>query len=213
MPLSMTEKEISVSLLESLMDCDQFRAEKIIDDSKKHLGTDKTFNDIIPAALLDLGEKWSKGEAALTQVYAASKIIEAAMDKLPIQQVPCSIKCKVVVGALDYHALGKNIIARFLRAGGVEVIDLGISVTPERLAQTAIENGADALLVSALMVHACFDIERIREMFDNKNVKIPIMVGGAPFNFDKELWSKVGANAMGNNTCDVIRELKGLLNK
>jgi len=208
------EWTFSSNLLESLMDCDRFKARIVLDEAAKSLGTEKVFSDVIPRALNSLGERWAKGEAALTQIYAASRIIEEAMDRLsPNLQTTSQLKCKVVIGALDYHGLGKNIITKFLRASGVEVIDLGTSISPERLAEAAIRNKADAILVSALMLHACLRTERIKRILDSQGLKIPIMVGGAPFNFDSTLWRKVGADAKGRNACETFKELTELLKK
>ena len=185
-----------------------------MDEAVKHVGSDKLFNDVIPLALNSLGERWAKGEVALTQIYAASRIVEEAMDRFsPALQTSEALKCKVVVGALDYHGLGKNIITKFLRASGVEVIDLGTNISPELMAETAFKNNADAILVSALMLHVCFQTERIKRILESQGLKIPIMVGGAPFNFDNGLWMKVGADARGRNICETFKELKELLAK
>ncbi|MDF1550504.1 MAG: hypothetical protein P1P88_21970 [Bacteroidales bacterium] len=43
-------------------------------------------------------------------------------------------------------------------------------------------------------------------------MEIKILVGGSPFNFDKELWHQVGADAMGKNPGDAIKVLNSWLN-
>jgi methanogenic corrinoid protein MtbC1 len=208
------ERMFSSRLLETLLDCDCLKARAVMDEAAKHLGTEKVFSNVIPFALNSLGARWEKGEVALTQIYAASKIVEETMDRLsPDLQTTAQLKCKVVVGALDYHGLGKNIIIKFLRASGVEVIDLGTNISPERLAESAIKNKADAILVSALMLHVCLQTKRIKQILKSQGLKIPIMVGGAPFNFDAGLWKKVGADAKGRNICETFSELKELLGK
>lgn len=209
-----SELPVASHLLESLLDCDRLKARTILDEAAKRLGPEKVFSNVIPLALNSLGERWAKGEVALTQIYAASRIVEEAMERLsPNLQTTSELKCKVVIGALDYHGLGKNIITKFLRASGVEVIDAGTSISPERLAETAVKNKADAILVSALMLHVCIQTERIKQILASQGLKIPIMVGGAPFNFDSELWKKVGADAQGKNICETFNELKELLKK
>jgi len=185
-----------------------------MDEAEKHLGTEKVFSSIIPSTLNSLGERWAKGELALTQIYAAARIVEETMDRLsPDVHTISQIKCKVVVGALDYHGLGKNIITKFLRASGVKVIDLGTNIRPERVAEVAVENKVNAILISALMLHVCFETKRIKQIINRQGLKIPIMVGGAPFNFDRDLWKKVGADAEGRNICETFGELKELLKK
>ena len=51
---------------------------------------------------------------------------------------------------------------------------------------------------------------RIRDFINKKNeagLNIKIIVGGAPFNFDKELWKIVGADAYGGNPSELLHLL------
>ena len=206
------ERAFSLRLLDSLLDCDQIASKGILDEAKERFGAEKVLTKIIPFALTSLGTKWEKGEVALTQIYVASKIVEEAIPRLsPNAHVNPKFKCKVLIAALDYHGLGISIASKFLRASGVQVIDLGISLSPERLAEEAANHKVDAILLSALMLNSCFQTEQIKRIIERKGPKIPIMVGGAPFSFDKKLWKKVGADAVSCNVCETIKELQGML--
>jgi len=213
--MSAIEEQMYVTQLqESLLDCDRLNAEAILNDAMNRLGLKVVFNSLIPRTLNSIGQRWVNGDVALTQIYASSRIIEDAIQKIfPSRTTSEEKKCKVVVAALDYHGLGKNILARFLNVSGVEVIDLGTSVPAEIIVDEAIKNKADAILVSALMLHACLDIGRIKQILNNRGANLPLIVGGAPFTFDAELWKKVSADAMGKSVCMTFKELKGLLKK
>ena len=204
----------SLRLLENLVDCNSYQARLTLDEAADLFGSEKVFNEIIPNALSTLGEKWKTGEVALMQIYAASKIVEEAIGKIStnIKSHPI-INFKIVIGSLDTHGLGKNIISRFLKAKGITVIDLGTEVLPQNFVETANKNNAALILVSALMLHTCQDAELVRKLLDKQNLKIPMMVGGAPFNFDSTLWMRVGANATGKNVLEVIEQIEELLVK
>jgi methanogenic corrinoid protein MtbC1 len=204
----------SLLLFDNLVDCNRYQARLILNEAAELFGSKKVFNEIIPNALATLGEKWTTGEVALMQIYAASKIVEEAIGQISndMKNHP-SIGFKIIIGSLDTHGLGKNIISRFLKAEGIKVIDLGTEVSPENFVEAANKNGADALLVSALMLHTCQNAELIRELLDKQNLKIPMIVGGAPFNFDSSLWKRVGANATGRNVLEVVEQIKELLIK
>jgi len=58
------------------------------------------------------------------------------------------------------------------------------------------------MLPSALLV------EHLTKLLTIKKSNIKVVVGGAPFNSDHQLWEKVGAHAMGNNASDVIGIIK-----
>ena len=61
-------------------------------------------------------------------------------------------KIRVVVAkpGLDGHDRGAKIIARALRDAGMEVIYTGLHQTPEQIAETAIQEDADAVGLSIL---------------------------------------------------------------
>jgi len=61
-------------------------------------------------------------------------------------------KIRIVVAkpGLDGHDRGAKIIARALRDAGMEVIYTGLHQTPEQIAETAIQEDADAVGLSIL---------------------------------------------------------------
>jgi len=61
-------------------------------------------------------------------------------------------KIRVVIGkpGLDGHDRGANVIAQGLRDAGMEVIYLGLRITPEQIAEAAIQEDADVVGLSCL---------------------------------------------------------------
>jgi methylmalonyl-CoA mutase C-terminal domain/subunit len=61
-----------------------------------------------------------------------------------------SAKFRIVVGkpGLDGHDRGAKVVARALRDAGFEVIYTGLHQTPEQIAETAIQEDADAVGLS-----------------------------------------------------------------
>jgi methylmalonyl-CoA mutase C-terminal domain/subunit len=68
------------------------------------------------------------------------------------QSPPTARKIRVVVAkpGLDGHDRGAKIIARALRDAGMEVIYTGLHQTPEQIAETVIQEDADAVGLSIL---------------------------------------------------------------
>jgi len=60
----------------------------------------------------------------------------------------------------DFHGLGKDLVKIFLMMKGWDVIDLGLSVPPERFVTTAINENALAILVSGMMMHTVINITK-----------------------------------------------------
>ncbi len=63
-----------------------------------------------------------------------------------------SKKVRVVIAkpGLDGHDRGANVVAQGLRDAGMEVIYLGLRVTPEQIAEAAIQEDADVVGLSCL---------------------------------------------------------------
>lgn len=94
----------------------------------------------------------------------------------------------------DYHALGKRIVYSVMRASGFELFDYGrMDVRPgggaraDRPHPRADDFGADAALGAQGARGMC--------PAESADSGIRVLVGGAPFLFDAQLWREVGADA------------------
>ena len=90
-------------------------------------------------------------------------------------------KIRVVVAkpGLDGHDRGAKIIARALRDAGMEVIYTGLHQTPEQIAETVIQEDADAVGLSILSGAHMTLVPRIVELLAEQGVDdVLITVGG-----------------------------------
>ncbi|MCG8018737.1 MAG: cobalamin B12-binding domain-containing protein, partial [Candidatus Thiodiazotropha sp. 'RUGA'] len=61
------------------------------------------------------------------------------------------------------------------------------------------------LLVSVLMLPSALRILDLRSALNTESLDVKILVGGAPFLFDSQLWENVGADAMGATASDAVQ--------
>jgi monomethylamine corrinoid protein len=101
----------------------------------------------------------------------------------------------------DYHLLGKRIIYSVLRASGFELIDLGGGLDAGRLTELVRKEKIKILLLSVLMLPSALRIKELKERLSGTGV---IVVGGAPFRLDEELWKEVGADFFGKDYSEAI---------
>ena len=90
-------------------------------------------------------------------------------------------KIRVVVAkpGLDGHDRGAKIIARALRDAGMEVIYTGLHQTPEQIAETVIQEDADAVGLSILSGAHMTLVPRIVDLLrDGGLADVPVLVGG-----------------------------------
>jgi methylmalonyl-CoA mutase C-terminal domain/subunit len=90
-------------------------------------------------------------------------------------------KIRVVVAkpGLDGHDRGAKIIARALRDAGMEVIYTGLHQTPEQIAETVIQEDADAVGLSILSGAHMTLVPRVVELLEAQGVDdVLVTVGG-----------------------------------
>ena len=89
-------------------------------------------------------------------------------------------KIRVVVAkpGLDGHDRGAKIIARALRDAGMEVIYTGLHQTPEQIAETAIQEDADAVGLSILSGAHLTLFPRVVELLRERDLDHVVVFGG-----------------------------------
>src|SRR2546421_4931908 len=90
-------------------------------------------------------------------------------------------KIRVVIAkpGLDGHDRGAKIIARALRDAGMEVIYTGLHQTPEQIAETAIQEDADAVGLSILSGAHMTLVPRVVQLLSEQGAgDVVVTVGG-----------------------------------
>lgn len=167
---------------------------------------------IVVEALEVIGKEWETGEAALSQVYMSGKICEDLMAGLMAQnEAAVKIPGRCAIAVLnDHHMLGKRLVLSSLRLAGFSIDDWG-SMDVDPLATTAVDHELDALLVSTLMLPSALAVTDLKTRLQELGFRGKLLVGGAPFRLDKQLWKEVGADATADNAMESIQALTTLL--
>jgi monomethylamine corrinoid protein len=201
---------ISNQLEQALLTLDQEAAENIILEAVKSESSIKTAGNLISVTLKRVGDSWEKGQLSLSQVYMSGFICEKIIDKiLPPQSPNRKGQPKTAIGAFeDFHLLGKRIIYSTLRSIGIELMDLGGGLTIDSIVNAVKKEEIKILLLSVLMLPSALRIKELKNQLAGFDVII--VVGGAPFRFDEELWKEVGADYYGKDSAEAL-EIVGKL--
>ncbi len=188
---------------QSLLMLDRLAAKKISAEASGRLSPSEFVEEVVVPALERVGTGWENGSVALSQVYMSGRICEEVVDiLLPPGNPERKDQPKMAVAVFeDHHLLGKRIVYAMLRASGFELLDYG-RVEIESLIQRVKDDGVRVLLLSTLMLPSAL---RIKEVRDRLNSDIKIVVGGAPFRFDDQLWQEVGADAMVKSASEAVK--------
>jgi methylmalonyl-CoA mutase C-terminal domain/subunit len=124
-------------------------------------------------------------------------------------------KIRVVVAkpGLDGHDRGAKIIARALRDAGMEVIYTGLHQTPEQIAETVIQEDADAIGLSILSGAHMTLVPRVVELLREQGVEdVVITVGGTIPADDIPELKKLGIDEVftpGSSTDEIVEFVRG----
>jgi len=168
----------------------QGRAPKVKELVTQALADGEDAKKILEEGLLSgmsiIGVKFKNNEVYVPEVLIAARAMNAGMDILKPALASNDVKAvgKAVLGTVkgDLHDIGKNLVKIMLEGKGIEVIDLGTDVAPEKFIQAAIDNNAKIVACSALLTTTMGVMKDVVEKAKEMGVrdKVAIMVGGAP---------------------------------
>jgi methylmalonyl-CoA mutase, C-terminal domain len=92
--------------------------------------------------------------------------------------VPAPYRVVVAKPGLDGHDRGAKVIARALRDAGFEVIYTGLHQTPEQVAETVVQEDADAVGLSLLSGAHMTLMPRVIELLKERGADDVLVFGG-----------------------------------
>lgn len=187
--------------------------------AREAIGLNLPVKDILDRGLIAgmnvIGEKFRLHEIYLPDVLLAARAMYAGLDQLKPLLVKEGIPTlgKVVIGTVqgDLHDIGKNLVGIMLRGAGFDVIDLGNDVPPQKFVETAQQEGAAVIGLSALLTTTMPMMKNVVDLLREQGLadKIRVIVGGAPVT--KEFAKEIGSDAYGYDAGNAVELVKGLI--
>ncbi len=205
------------SLANAVIDCN---VDQVMELTQKAVDEGAKPADIINFGLIAgmnvVGKRFKRGDMYVPEVLMAAKSMNDGMSivKPLLVEGDVPVAGKVVLGTVagDLHDIGKNLVGMLMESGGLEVIDVGIDVSPEKFVAAIKEHEPDVLGLSALLTTTMLVMKDTIEVLVEAGLreKVKIIVGGAPVtqSFADEIgadgWAPDAASAK-----DLAQELAG----
>ena len=215
----MTQEQFFKEISDAIVNLEK---EKAIELAQKAVNENMNLLEVIEKGFGDgirrIGDLWEEGEFFLPELMLGGTIMQESMEILlpKLKSGGEHISSGTVVIATiegDIHSIGKTIVGTMLSANGFEVYDLGADVPAEHIVETAIENNADVIGVSALLTTTMFGQKKIVEILEKKGIrnKYKVIIGGAPVN---QSWTEeCKADGFAGSAVEAVKLVKKLLNK
>ena len=143
-------------------------------------------NDGLMSGMSVVGEKFKNNEVFVPEVLVAARAMNMGVTVLKPLLASEGNKAvgKACLGTVlgDLHDIGKNLVKMMLESKGIEVIDLGVDVSPERFVEAAINEHCQLICCSALLTTTMGVMKDVVEAAKAAGIRdqVTIMVGGAP---------------------------------
>jgi 5-methyltetrahydrofolate--homocysteine methyltransferase len=159
-----------------------------VDRSVEKIGAVPTLNEVLLPAMKEVGDKFGAGELILPFVLQSAEVMKRAVAQLEnyLDRIEGHSKGKVVIATVfgDVHDIGKSLVNTILTNNGYTVIDLGKQVPVDTIIDAAVENGADAIGLSALLVSTSKQMPICVQELHQRGLAFPVLIGGAAINRD-----------------------------
>lgn len=171
-------------------------------------------NQVLLPAINLVGEYFDQGKYFLPQLIASAEAMKNSIEVLePLLQTGNSgEEMPVVVIATvegDIHDIGKNLVALMLKNHGFHVIDLGKDVPQAKILETAKENHAEFIALSALMTTTMQRMREIVATAKQEGITAKIIIGGAVIT--QEYADEIGADGYSKDAADAVKLAKSLM--
>ena len=175
---------------------------KVLTLCREALEQGRTPQEILSGGLIrgmnDLGEAFSANRAFVPEMLMAARCMTAALGELKPLMTGGNAKTvgRACIGTVrgDMHDIGKNLVKIMLEGSGVEVIDLGVDVTPEQFVETAKRQRCGVIACSSLLTTTMGEMRRVVTLAREAGIRdqVKIFVGGAPIS--QSFCDEIGAD-------------------
>ena len=138
---------------------------------------------LVPAMAV-VGERFKNNEIFVPEMLIAARAMKEALKVLEPMLVEAGIKPEfnAVIGTVegDLHDIGKNLIAMTWKGANIDVIDLGVNVSPAQFVAAIREHSVKLVGLSALLTTTMPAMRDTIKAIREAGLDPIIMIGGAP---------------------------------
>jgi len=208
--------EILAEIREATIGGDRDRVSEL---AKQALGEGIEADQIIQDGLIDamrvVGKEYAAGSLYIPEMLIAARAMKTGLETVKPFLVGGEVKsiAKMVLGTVqgDLHDIGKNLVGMMLEGFGVEVVDLGIDVSPETFVEAVKTHQPEFVGLSSLLTTTMGSMKLSIETLEQAGLRqsVKVLVGGAPVT--RQFAHQIGADGYGENASQAVDRIKEFL--
>ncbi|MFZ2956723.1 MAG: homocysteine S-methyltransferase family protein [Candidatus Ozemobacteraceae bacterium] len=140
-------------------------------------------NDLLIPAMQEVGQLFGAGQMQLPFVLQSAEVMKAAVTLLDphMEKSETDPGRRIILATVrgDVHDIGKNLVNILLSNNGFAVTDLGIKVDVDTMIKAAVEQKANVIGMSGLLVKSTQIMKENLEELNRRGLKPHVVLGGA----------------------------------
>jgi methanogenic corrinoid protein MtbC1 len=174
------------------------------------LGVTELYTQVLGRAQIEIGRMWQRGEIHVAEEHLSSRITEQVMAivNARMPRKPRNGRRVLITSANgDLHDIGLRMVADHFEMAGWEVVFLGASTPAEDVAAAVHDFEVDLVAVAAkLVLHVRATAEMVAAVrAATPGRRLPILVGGTPFQVAPDLWRVLGADGCAGSAVEAVQ--------
>ena len=173
----------------------------------------KTVLDAMVAAMDVIGAKFQCNEIFVPEMLISARAMKEATAVLEPVLAAAGVRPEytAVIGTIqgDLHDIGKNLVGMMWRGANIEVVDLGVNVSPDAFVAAVKQYGASLVGISALLTTTMVGIKDAVEAVHAAAPGVKVVVGGAPVT--PEYATQIGADGHATDAGAAVELARRLL--
>lgn len=162
-----------------------------------------------------IARKFQNNEVFVPEVLIAARAMNmgTAILKPHLEEADAVRIGKAIIGTVkgDLHDIGKNLVRMMFEGKGIEVVDLGVNVSPEQFLEAYRAEQAEVIALSALLTTTMGEMKNTVDIFKEAGLrdKVTIMVGGAPVT--EAFCAEIGADIYTGDAASAAEQAKAAI--
>ncbi|MBD2848030.1 cobalamin B12-binding domain-containing protein [Paenibacillus sp. IB182496] len=203
---------------ELLLSGDRSGASRLIMDLvQRQISVEQIYTHIFQQSQYEIGRLWQTNQISVAQEHYFTAATQTIMSQLYPYIFSAEGGGPRLVAACigqELHEIGLRMISDIFELHGWDTYYIGANVPTRAIIDTVIKRKADVLAVSATMTYHVTLVKNLIADIraDERCADVKVLVGGLPFNIDKDLWKQVGADGYAVSAREAIQMATHLLN-
>ncbi len=209
-------KELTYRYFNALVTMNKNEAVKLILDvvEQDTITVKDLYLNLFTNVLYEIGRYWAIRKISVGEEHFATAVTVYTMSLLYDKIFNHENKDHKMIGVCvgdELHEIGIRMVCDIFETSNWDTYYLGANVPSESVLSEIKKINPDILAISVTLVNKVATAKKLIQLVKKESPEVKIIVGGRPFNTDKDLWKLIGADGYSSNANEAVEVATRLL--